>query len=1118
MNRRLAAKASSRAPGTRSSPPPSPPPEPEGTPLVSVDLAPISVTYGIFSRLALALMVGTLLQLAGLYLFGSGFLLTRLELNDRSTCESYPGRDANEVVNARNGCWHEPRYKRAVFVVLDALRFDFAKYDEKLAAESKLKGTNASVPYYINKLPVFRDVLRDQPGHGLLFQVRADPPTTTLQRLKALTTGTLPTFVDAGSNFFGQVIAEDNLVNQFTDAGKRVIFMGDDTWENMYPNAMNESYPYPSLVVWDLHTVDNGVLTHLSPFLKRPKEDWDLLIAHFLGVDHAGHRYGPAHPAMGEKLTQMNGVLADLFKEVDDDTVVFVIGDHGMDPKGDHGGDSENEVNAGLFIYSKKPLVDKDPATAARLRRLIESESNLNLPDPFGYLKDQRTTPQIDFVPTIAMLLGIPIPFGNLGMVLPEVFMVRTAGKSATQNLFAAIRANARQIDLYIRKYSTHRMTAKMDVSAICQLFANAEQLHSTLPANASDDDLERLYLDYVKFTREALVAARKLWARFDVPLIVLGSIVLLLSLACGIAYGMTHWGYRQAPMYLTACAGAFAGGAAAYAGGLRAILLHFENAGDSATETTHEIIFGIAVGFMIVYLVTSIYQLRKRGGGGSGFRIPSINVLLGLALFLAHAATPASDNLTIFEDSYTTYLLQAFGLVSFARAFTVKVDKIRDQLVTYSSAFMFLTLLSSLSTICREEQDPHCYPTFYSAPHSSVAAPYTIILLVFLVPVVTFALKRVLKSSDNDNAIARTIPSVLLPLGLGVSAVYWALDTLDNYHVAAGGLNFAEIKYWWARLGLLSSSTSSLYVWLQAPNCVGIDVVETLTTQHGVVKDTKPQQRLCFLGIANPVGGSYAVFLSVIYMILVMFQKPMGGIMLSIAFLQLLCLLEILHVWRDKVDASSGDRIASLQKRHTEAAAAAAAGGNAAGKNPIKPLNIYEIDALDSSWTFLHMVAAYLLGSRYFFATGHQSTLASIQWDVGYIGLKDLNWTLSPLMLVFNTFAGPLLFALSAPLLAVWKRPLLHRTEARFSRQLGQGVLMYLGMVLASTVSATLLAGHFRRHLMVWRVFAPKFFFSAMILVLADVVVILGVGAMVLPIRSYASYLRTMKQLGIIV
>lgn len=37
--------------------------------------------------------------------------------------------------------------------------------------------------------------------------------------------------------------------------------------------------------------------------------DWDVLVAHFLGVDHCGHRFGPDHPAMADKLTQMDGVI-----------------------------------------------------------------------------------------------------------------------------------------------------------------------------------------------------------------------------------------------------------------------------------------------------------------------------------------------------------------------------------------------------------------------------------------------------------------------------------------------------------------------------------------------------------------------------------------------------------------------------------------------------------------------------------------------------------------------------------------------------------------------------------------------------------------------------------------
>lgn len=57
----------------------------------------------------------------------------------------------------------------------------------------------------------------------------------------------------------------------------------------------------------DLHTVDNGILQHLEEELQ--KDDWNVMIAHFLGVDHCGHRYGPNHPEMTAKLAQMNNVI-----------------------------------------------------------------------------------------------------------------------------------------------------------------------------------------------------------------------------------------------------------------------------------------------------------------------------------------------------------------------------------------------------------------------------------------------------------------------------------------------------------------------------------------------------------------------------------------------------------------------------------------------------------------------------------------------------------------------------------------------------------------------------------------------------------------------------------------
>lgn len=47
--------------------------------------------------------------------------------------------------------------------------------------------------------------------------------------------------------------------------GKRVVFMGDDTWESLFPKKFHRSLPFPSFNVKDLHTVDDGILRHLYP-------------------------------------------------------------------------------------------------------------------------------------------------------------------------------------------------------------------------------------------------------------------------------------------------------------------------------------------------------------------------------------------------------------------------------------------------------------------------------------------------------------------------------------------------------------------------------------------------------------------------------------------------------------------------------------------------------------------------------------------------------------------------------------------------------------------------------------------------------------------------------------
>ena len=247
-----------------------------------------------------------------LLLFTKGFLLKRIEVDIFSGCQpnfsvpfpAFSNLTFTEIdleIRGKDSCWITPRYKKAVILIVDALRYDFAVYHSNGTSD------RTSEFHYQNKLKVFHEKVKHKPNNSLLLKFTADPPTTTMQRLKGLTTGSLPTFVDASSNFASTEITEDNFIKQLKMRRKNITFMGDDTWLDLFPNSFNKIFDFPSFNVQDLHTVDNGVIHNLLPELL--KKDWDVLIAHFLGVDHCGHRYGPKHPEMAEKLSQMDKVI-----------------------------------------------------------------------------------------------------------------------------------------------------------------------------------------------------------------------------------------------------------------------------------------------------------------------------------------------------------------------------------------------------------------------------------------------------------------------------------------------------------------------------------------------------------------------------------------------------------------------------------------------------------------------------------------------------------------------------------------------------------------------------------------------------------------------------------------
>jgi hypothetical protein len=130
------------------------------------------------------------------------------------------------------------------------------------------------------------------------------------------------------------------------------------------------------------------------------------------------------------------------------------------------------------------------------------------------------------------------------------------------------------------------------------------------------------------------------------------------------------------------------------------------------------------------------------------------------------------------------------------------------------------------------------------------------------------------------------------------------------------------------------------------------------------------------------------------------------------------------------------------------------------------------------------------LFAWQYFFVTGHRCDLPSVQYEAGYYGFEEFSFATSVPLVFLNTFASFFLLTLVLPLL-----PLVHTSMNRkLSKSLSffQCIVYYLFYFALSTTASTLVAFLNRRHLMVWRIFAPTFLFYLLALSVCDTLILI--------------------------
>ncbi|XP_055445324.1 GPI ethanolamine phosphate transferase 2 isoform X6 [Bubalus kerabau] len=319
------------------------------------------------------------IEVLGVALFLRGFFPAPVFSGAERQAES----PAPEPSAGASSNWTElppPLFSKVVILLIDALRDDFVFGSKGVKF---MPYTN----YLVEK------------GSSLSFVAEAKPPTVTMPRIKALLTGSLPGFIDVVRNLNSPTLLEDNVITRAKAAGKRIIFYGDETWVKLFPKHFVEYDGTTSFFVSDYTEVDNNVTRHLDKVLKR--QDWDMLILHYLGLDHIGHISGPSSPLVGHKLSEMDSILmkihtALLAEERDPllPSLLVLCGDHGMSEAGGHGASSMEEVSTALVLVSS--AFERKP----------------------GDVRHPTRVQQTDLAATLSIGLGLPIPKSNTGSLM----------------------------------------------------------------------------------------------------------------------------------------------------------------------------------------------------------------------------------------------------------------------------------------------------------------------------------------------------------------------------------------------------------------------------------------------------------------------------------------------------------------------------------------------------------------------------------------------------------------------------------------------------------------------------------------------------------------------------
>ncbi|MCA9592109.1 MAG: alkaline phosphatase family protein [Myxococcales bacterium] len=259
----------------------------------------------------------------------------------------------------------EPLTQHLLFVVVDGLRYDIATNPELMPRFSRAMKEDASAELWAGRVSMTSSAVMSfgtgQRGRfeQIVRNINPDPPPFNSWLMNA------------------------------KKAGLTVEAAGDPAWGQMFGPAFARHLDDPPGVAIDVDFNPHTFRDVRTLLRDRP----NVMIAHFVTPDHQGHAYGILSQRYRDHVKRYDKLLFDLLGELGRDWTVVVTSDHGAVDSGTHGSDTPIQRRTPAFAYG--PGIKKGGR-------------------PPGPL------PQVDLAPTLATLVGAPLPAHGQGVLISE--------------------------------------------------------------------------------------------------------------------------------------------------------------------------------------------------------------------------------------------------------------------------------------------------------------------------------------------------------------------------------------------------------------------------------------------------------------------------------------------------------------------------------------------------------------------------------------------------------------------------------------------------------------------------------------------------------------------------